>query len=126
MRLAPASSTCTDYERSKGNSPDRLDALVWALTELMVEGVPGWGLFEFYKRDYERRLANPHGWDIKNKAEGELIKLRAPSPAPSSLITIVGRSVLVPADGIVEVSAEEAKSLLGNGWTRVEQEPVAA
>jgi len=115
-----------DYERSKGNSPDRLDALVWALTELMVEGVPGWGVVEFYRREHERHLQNPHGWNMKTKTAGALVTLRAPTPAPSSLITIEGRSIVVSADGLVEVSADEAKPLLGNSWTRVEQEPVAA
>jgi phage terminase large subunit-like protein len=33
-------------------SPDRLDALVWALTELMVETRPD-GLLEHYRRAYE-------------------------------------------------------------------------
>jgi hypothetical protein len=31
-------------------SPDRLDALVWALTELCVERVPYSGLIEWYRQ----------------------------------------------------------------------------
>jgi len=34
-----------------GGSPDRLDALVWALTELMVDRPDGWGLLEYYRRE---------------------------------------------------------------------------
>ena len=34
----------TDFDRARaGYSPDRLDALVWGLTELLVEPMPQWG-----------------------------------------------------------------------------------
>jgi hypothetical protein len=34
----------SDFDRGRaGYSPDHVDALVWALTELMVEPVAGWG-----------------------------------------------------------------------------------
>ena len=37
----------TDFDRARaGYSPDRLDALVWGLTELLVEPMPHWGIFE--------------------------------------------------------------------------------
>ena len=40
-----------DFDRSNaGYSPDRVDALVWALTELLVDQSPGMGVFEFYRR----------------------------------------------------------------------------
>jgi predicted phage terminase large subunit-like protein len=35
-------------------SPDRLDALVWALSELMVEPEAASGVMEFYRRQYEK------------------------------------------------------------------------
>jgi phage terminase large subunit-like protein len=31
-------SFTVDYDRSVDGSPDRVDALVWAITELLVEG----------------------------------------------------------------------------------------
>jgi phage terminase large subunit-like protein len=38
----------SDFDRKvAGYSPDRVDALVWALTELLVEPMPGWGIFEY-------------------------------------------------------------------------------
>ena len=37
-----------------GPSPDRLDALVWALSELMVEPEAASGVMEFYRRQYEK------------------------------------------------------------------------
>ncbi len=33
-----------------GNSPDRVDALVWALTDLLVAAKPGDGIYEVYRR----------------------------------------------------------------------------
>ena len=35
---------------SVGCSPDRVDALVWALTDLLVEPMPGEGIYEVYRR----------------------------------------------------------------------------
>jgi phage terminase large subunit-like protein len=43
-----------DIERSKMGSPDRLDALVWGLTELVVEKQRFSGLLEFYREDLAR------------------------------------------------------------------------
>jgi predicted phage terminase large subunit-like protein len=40
-----------DFDRARaGYSPDRVDALVWALTELMVQPLAGEGIFEAYRR----------------------------------------------------------------------------
>ena len=36
--------------RAAGNSPDRVDALVWALTDLLVAPKPGDGIYEVYRR----------------------------------------------------------------------------
>jgi phage terminase large subunit-like protein len=36
--------------RRAGYSPDRVDALVWALTALLVEPMPGDGIYEIYRR----------------------------------------------------------------------------
>jgi phage terminase large subunit-like protein len=35
---------------SSTGSPDRVDALVWALTDLLVEPVPGEGIYEVYRQ----------------------------------------------------------------------------
>src|ERR1700758_4455747 len=53
----------TDFDRARaGYSPDRLDALVWGLTELLVEPMPHSGIFE-----YTRQCAEA---------------IRGPSPSP--------------------------------------------
>jgi len=41
----------SDFDRqSAGYSPDRVDALVWAVTDLMLTDMKGWGLFEVMRR----------------------------------------------------------------------------
>jgi phage terminase large subunit-like protein len=40
----------TDFDRKMADfSPDRVDALVWALTDLLVEPEPGHAMLEFYR-----------------------------------------------------------------------------
>jgi phage terminase large subunit-like protein len=49
----------TDYDRgAAGFSPDRVDALVWAVTDLLVEPMPSAGVFDLYREraDELRRL----------------------------------------------------------------------
>ena len=41
----------TDFDRkAAGFSPDRVDALVWALTDLLVEPMPAEGHFEYMRQ----------------------------------------------------------------------------
>jgi len=47
----------SDFDRATaGYSPDRVDALVWALTDLLVEPMANSGVFELY-REQARQLA---------------------------------------------------------------------
>jgi predicted phage terminase large subunit-like protein len=50
-----------DLDRTKFGSPDRVDALVWALTELLIQHVPFAGLLEFYRADTARMRAEQAG-----------------------------------------------------------------
>ena len=41
----------TDFDRANaGYSPDRVDALVWAFTDLLVEQMPNEGIYEWTRR----------------------------------------------------------------------------
>jgi phage terminase large subunit-like protein len=44
--------------RSAGYSPDRVDALVWALTDLLVAPIPGEGIYEMYRQLNDRLGSN--------------------------------------------------------------------
>jgi phage terminase large subunit-like protein len=49
-----------DFDReAAGYSPDRLDALVWATMELLIEPMKGYGIFEYYRRQAEALAADP-------------------------------------------------------------------
>ena len=37
------------YAAGSSNSPDRLDAMVWAATELMLEGSSNTGMLDYYR-----------------------------------------------------------------------------
>lgn len=44
----------SDFDRdAAGYSPDRLDALVWATTELLIQPMKGYAIFELYRRQAE-------------------------------------------------------------------------
>src|SRR5438874_13077948 len=44
----------SDFDRTvSGYSPDRVDALVWAATDLLVEQMRGYAIFELYRRQAE-------------------------------------------------------------------------
>jgi predicted phage terminase large subunit-like protein len=50
----------TDFDRGRaGYSPDRVDALVWALADLLVEPMKGWNMFEFYRLEAARLAPKP-------------------------------------------------------------------
>lgn len=44
-------SFSSSFDRARaGFSPGRVDALVWALTDLMIEPMAGFGIYEYYRR----------------------------------------------------------------------------
>jgi phage terminase large subunit-like protein len=92
-------------------SPDRLDAAVWALTELMGHAAPGiieWTRLEALKATAPRANAND--------ASTFTVTLKAPPGAAGTLHLMSGRQVLVPSDGLVVMTVEDSKPLLGLGW----------
>ena len=54
-----ADAHCSPSTRSAGYSPDRVDALVWALTDLLVEPMPGEGIYEMYRHWSGRLVSSP-------------------------------------------------------------------
>lgn len=104
----------SDFNRGRaGYSPDHVDALVWALTELMVESAPGWGIIEHARLEVEK-MNMP--WDDPNDATG-FVQMRAP-PGCSYVHLMSSRALAVPPDGLVAMSAGDAKPLSACGWTQ--------
>jgi hypothetical protein len=69
------------------------------------------GIFELYRRQFEQ-LKLP---------ETPAVRLRAPSGI-GSLQTLSGRRITIGQDGIVELSAADAASLITSGWTKLDED----
>jgi phage terminase large subunit-like protein len=91
-----------------GKSPDRLDAFVWAMTELML-GETNTGWLDFMKAEVGALATD----------EERSVRLIAP-PEVGSLTAFGGREVTIPADRIVALTREEAAPCLRAGWQRAE------
>jgi hypothetical protein len=114
------SAFTSDFDRGRaGYSPGHVDALVWALSELMVEPVAGWGLIEWTRLEAER-LNAPRN-DL-NDTTG-FVRMQAPANC-SYVLLMSGRGMPVSPDGILSMSPEDATALLGIGWKRVEPDMV--
>ncbi len=100
----------TDFDpRRAGFSPDRVDALVWAFTDLMVQ--TNTGLLDYYRNKaakVEQARVHKSGTDVRLKA-------------PYGITTVYGRNGgqhTVGNDGIVVVPVEDVPSMLAAGFTR--------
>lgn len=112
------------------SSPDRLDAMVWAVTELMLKDFEGRNILEFYKAaagKIEKQVATgvvqppQFGFTVANtdkQVEEQTVRLTVP-PGISQVYGITGRAYLVQGDGTVVVSLTDAKPLIGRGYEKV-------
>jgi predicted phage terminase large subunit-like protein len=86
---------------------DQVDSTVYALAwSTLHSAVPG--IIQYYKNEAARLSQDPN----KN------VRVEVP-PGSSHWGLITGRTVLIPADRIVEVTEEEAVSMTQNGCKRV-------
>lgn len=139
----------TDFNRAtQGYSPDRLDALVWALTELMLQQMTWWGVYEFTRQQAEgEEIPLPSQMQIPSDTPlPSEMKLQLPSQmllpppnygfsfapkkfdrlvtmkVPKGISNIYGKSgqPYIVHDGVVRVSPEDAQPLVGkDGFERV-------
>jgi hypothetical protein len=111
----------TQGYRGEG-SPDRADALVWALTELMLGQTEGWGVFEHYRRQAEARanadVARAAAAAPAPAAPAGAARLKAPENI-SAVHGQSGRIYLVNADRFVDVAQDDVASLLGHGFEQI-------
>jgi hypothetical protein len=108
-----------------GDSPDRLDALVYCLIELMAAANTT-GIIDFYRElvEQDRGLAEaPVPGSAAAQREPTTVTFRAPE-GWSDLFAMSGRRITIGADRLVKVSARDAVPLRQNGWAEVE--PVGA
>jgi hypothetical protein len=115
------SAFTSDFDRGRaGYSPDHVDALVWALSELMVEPVAGWGLIEYTRLEAEKVTAD----QIGNRKPAEPPSLAnggiemKNSNGVSTAYGLSGTQYNADADGIFIVRAVDVGPLLAAGWTK--------
>lgn len=96
-----------------GYSPDRMDALVWALTDLMVEGAMNNGLFDYMQQE---------SMAIKQKLSGQtqlpgdaLVKL-IPAPGCNTAYGRGGDHYTSDEEGFMTVKQSDVATLVGAGF----------
>jgi phage terminase large subunit-like protein len=99
-------------------SPDRADALVWALTELMLAQAEGFGIFEYYRRRAEASKNTSAAPEKPAAAMAGTIKLKP--PAQTSTVHADGKVYVADARGLVAVTQEDLERFLRRGFTRAD------
>lgn len=98
-------------------SPDRMDALVWGFTELLVGSIKHEGLMDYYRQEQEAvkyRLANPAG----TPGTGVTVSLQPPAGI-NTAYGISGTKYLLQPDGCFHVSETDRPALESHGFVRV-------
>jgi phage terminase large subunit-like protein len=111
----------TQGYRGEG-SPDHADALVFAITELMLKEHAS--LLEFYRRqaqDRETREPESSRTGATEPASESFVRLRAPAGV-SGAHGISGNYYIVNSDRFVAVRPHDAPVLIGAGFVRVNQD----
>ena len=75
-RSKPKRDPPTEPRQGRPTSPDRADALVWAFTELLVEEISSWGI-------YETTRLKAEALETKSAA-ARAAAIPKPEPAPGS------------------------------------------
>ena len=90
-------------------SPDRMDALVWALTEL--SGNANMGLFDYYAQEAKKQSQQA----TAGKPEPATVRLRVPA-GTSHVFLVDGSRLSADANGVVDVPQKFAEAMLQNGY----------
>ncbi len=115
-------------------SPDRADAMIWGVTELLVGVMPGEGLMEYYEMlakaakeplvvpPLDRGFTFPHHTaeaDLITDTE-TLVTLMRPKNGPSVVYGMNGQKYVVGSDDLVRVYPDDVVPLLRGGFIRQE------
>lgn len=108
----------SDFDRTKmGYSPDRVDALVWAITHLMLNSAQdGTNVADYYRRSHTEMLARRDA-----PLSTELVRL-VPPQGTSSAIGIKGTPYTMTPEGWMMVLPEDVTSLRSAGFRTWEEE----
>ena len=114
----------SDYDRSRDGSPNRVDALVWALTDLKIDPGGATGMLDYYrelaeaaKKDAGESPSTPANPSVSaSKPAGgkspEFVTLICPPANRGGIICGISRKEYTPdAMGMIKVDAEDARPL---------------
>lgn len=102
---------------SMGYSPDRMDALVWGFTELMVGSMKGEGLMDFYRQEHQAVQDRLSG-KTPLLPNGGTVSLQGPEGI-NTAFGIAGDKYLLQTDGFFHVKEADLKILEQHGFRRV-------
>jgi len=103
-----------------GYSPDRMDALVWGFTELLVGSIAHEGLMDYYRQEHEaiqNRLAGKETYDL-TKIGGFVPMLPPPVNTPLVAYGMSGIEYRIDDDGLFHVKEEDVAPLQSAGFKR--------
>jgi phage terminase large subunit-like protein len=104
-------------EGNMGYSPDRMDALVWGFTELMIGSIRHEGLMDYYRQEHQaavERLTNPQS----QLEAGATVSLQPPEGI-NTAYGITGTKYLLDENGHFNVQEADLKILEDHGFRRV-------
>lgn len=99
-----------------GYSPDRMDALVWAMTELMVGVISNQGLMDYYRQEAEA-VKNRLKGSVAPTAIGTIVSLQGPKGI-NTAFGGGGRKYMLEDDGLFHVLEEDVVPLANAGFLR--------
>lgn len=112
---------------SMGYSPDRMDAMVWGFTELMVGSIAHEGLMDYYRQENEAIKNRLSGNAMGALTSGAMVPLLPPPVnTPSTAYGISGIRYDIDQDGLFRVKEEDVAPLQSAGYRRHFAEAKAA
>lgn len=104
---------------SMGYSPDRMDALVWGITELMVGSIAHEGLMDYYRQENEAVKSRIKGEDkYALNTSSTVALLPPPVNTPSIAYGMSGIRYDIGTDGLFHVKEEDVAPLQSAGYRR--------
>jgi phage terminase large subunit-like protein len=114
-------------------SPDRADAMIWGVSDLLVGDMPGFGLLEFYERQAADAAKNANvpppldiGWQMSGDrvavqiAEDteQLVTMMRPPNGPSVVYGTRGQKYVVGSDNLIRVIPDDVIPLMRGGFIK--------
>jgi len=116
-------------------SPDRADAMIWGVSELLVGDMPGVGLLEWYEQQAtilgKSTLQPPPvevGWQMSGDTSAvqmaadteQLVTMLRPANGPSVVYGMRGQKYVVGSDNTIRVMPDDVIPLLRGGFIKTQ------